>query len=181
MKFKAIRLFAVLASLCLVFLPVTTQAVTPISSNAAATSLSLTVNSSFSESCSPPTITFTYASGAATASGTISCTANWNTASTYAFLDVIAWLSGGATAALTGPSSIPSSQVFSSNNGGAAVACTQTTTLFGATNDACFIFSQTSPPAIGNRTDTFLLSMSGLGTLSAGTYTGTLNVEGDLQ
>lgn len=176
------QICAVLLSLAVLFLPVLTEA-TQLNSTVATTALSLTVNESISVSATPGTITFTYGSGAATASGPISVTTTWSAASTRTQVITLAFFSS-ASAALTGPSSIPTSQVFAAVNGAANAACTLTSTAIPALTASAVcptVFQQNSPvPSSGTNTSSVVLLLSGLGTLAPGTFSGTLNIESTL-
>jgi len=179
------KYFSFFAALILLFGPVVTtaQSVTPIPASASV-SLSMTVQAAASMVCTPASISFTYTGGTGTASAPISCTFSWNVGPGYTFIDFVAYLNGGATAGLSGPTSIPASNIFSSNDNGAPVPCTQTTPgILGGSNAGCYVLLPSSPNLTGNNgtmTHTFLLSVS-QGGLAAGTYTGSLTVVADVQ
>lgn len=179
------QFFAVVLTLALVLFVVPANAVEVTSGPATTVSLSMSISESITVSATPANITFTYSAaggGSAVASGPITVDTSWALAPGHAAgVMQITWLSS-ATAALSGPSSIPSSEVFQSFNGGAAVACTGSTQGggFGVVGAICgnqAIGPNPDPGGTNNRAFPYLLSMSGLGGLTPGTYTGTYNIE----
>jgi hypothetical protein len=188
-RLKAKMFAVVLMSLALLFGPglANAQATEVTSAPASTVSLSMSVSESITVSGTPASITFTYspaAGGTATASGPITVNVSWSLAAGHAAGVIVqSWLSS-ATAALGGPASIPSSQVFQAVNGGAATACTGTAdpaSGIGVAGAACSVVASSPSPVpagTGNRSSTVVLSLSGLGALTPGVYTGTWNVEG---
>ncbi len=177
-------LFSVLASLLLIAAPAFAQSPTPIFGNQSV-SLSLTVNASVSLVCTPSAITFSYTGGVGTASSQISCTFSYNVPSGYTFIDWAAYLAGGPTSGLSGPTAIPTSNIFSSNDGNSPVPCTiNLPSIFGSTTGVgCYTLvpaSSNVSGTSGSQTHTFLLSVN-QSNLAAGVYTGSLNVVADIQ
>jgi hypothetical protein len=169
-----LKLFAVFAVSALLLLLPMSSAMASTSSNVATVALSVTVTNSITIAATPGNISFTAPSGAA--SGPISITANWNlsNASTNFVLDAY-FLT--PTAALTGPTSIPSSSVFGSVNSGTATAFTATdSSNTAATVGGTLQIFRGSIAATGTQTDSLLLSINGLSGTTPGTYTGTLNI-----
>jgi hypothetical protein len=184
---RIFKMFAVsLMSLVLLFGPLNANAVEVTSGPASTVSLSMSIAESITVSATPANVTFTYSSaggGTATASGPITINLAWNMAPSGHPGGVIAesWL-GSATAALSGPQSIPSSQVFQAINGLAALPCTNSVAAaagFGVAGAECGIVGTSPIPVAGtgSRENMVVLSLSGLGLLTPGTYTGTYNVE----
>jgi hypothetical protein len=184
------KLFAVLTSLLLTVVVPAASAQQPPIVATSSVSLSLTVQAAASMVCTPSSITFTYTGGTGTASGPISCTFSWNVGPGYTFIDFAAYLAGGASAGLTGPNTtIPASNIFSSNDGAANVPCTQTVPATfpgagGGSNAGCYVLIPSNPNASGqlsgSMTHTFLLTVS-QGGLQSGVYTGSLTVVADIQ
>jgi hypothetical protein len=181
------QFFAVLLTLALVLFAVPANAVEVTSAPASTVSLSMSVSESITISGTPASITFTYASaggGTATASGPITVDASWSLAAGHpGGVQIVSWL-GSATAALNGPSAIPSSKIFSALNGNAPVACTQTidpAAGIGVAGAGCGVVGSGPAPAPAGpdgRSNTVVLSMSGLGNLTPGQYSGVWSVEG---
>jgi hypothetical protein len=159
-----------------------------IVSATSSTSLSLTIAESLTVAATPSSINFTgynAVAGTATASSPISVVTTGNLASGHAWLVTWGYL-GSTTAALAGPSNIPASDVFSSINGAAALACTYNANssaqyvsgvVSGATCPGVNgpIGGQQNPPAGAyTQTDTVALTLSGASALAPGTYTGTI-------
>jgi len=192
------RIKKYISSLLAVVLCVTTLALpvaaTQVTSTPASVSLSMTIGESVTLSATPANITFTYSSangGAATASGPITVSIAYNLAAGHTGVSAYAWLSS-STAALSGPSSIPSTSVLAAINGGTATVCNGTVSNGGVTSVASAacgnvtdaagsthaIFNVTNPPAgSGNGTSTVLLSMNSLGNLTPGSFAGVINFE----
>lgn len=181
-------------SLAMLVMPATADA-TNVTSTASSVSLSMTVSESVTLSATPSNITFNYSSangGQATASGPITVSISYNLAASHTGVSAYAWLSS-ATAALSGPSNIPSTSVLASINSGTATACTGTIDdavgVTGVAGAACgsvvdangaghAIFNVTAPPAgSGNGTVNLLLSMNSLGNLNPGSFAGVINCE----
>lgn len=160
-----------------------------VDSNVPSVILNMTVGETLSVTATPANVTFTYnpnAGGTATASGPIAVTTTWNLGGSRTSLNTYIWLSS-ATAALSGPANIPSSEVFAQVNSGAVTACTGTIAAAGvgasgaacALNGANSLLHWTFPGTALNSSssDNVTLSLSGLGGIPTGSYTGTLNIE----
>jgi hypothetical protein len=163
-----------------------------LTSSNAQVSLSLSIGESLSISASPASISFTnynYTNGTAQASGPITLVTSGNFNAGHAFVGIYGWLSS-ASAALSGPSNVPSSDVFSSFDSGAAVPCNASTlepntsqmggTVTGASCGPSLIYVSSPPAGPFNETDTVLLSLNGATNLTPGSYVGTINFQADL-
>ncbi len=180
------QIAALVLTLALALFAVSASAVEVTSAPANVVSLSMSVPESISLAVTPAQISFTYSSaggGTATASGPIQITASWSLAAGHpGGVIVQSWL-GSATAALSGPSSIPSSQVFQSANGLSPVACVGTVdpaSGIGVAGASCGMVATGPGPAPAgpdSRSATVVLSLAGLGNLTPGVFTGTWNCE----
>jgi len=137
-------------------------------------SLSVTVPSSVTVTATPATISFNGTTGVA--SGAITVATSWNLAASAANFLVDAWFAPSTAALTTGTANIPTSQVNGAVNGGAATPFTGTDTsvtasVAGATLN---LFQAATVGASGSRSDSLVLSITGLGTQTPGAYTGTL-------
>jgi hypothetical protein len=190
------RAFAVLAVMLLMGGIANAQTL----SNQASVNLSMSVSESVSISATPANISFTYSpsgGGTATASGQITVVTTANLASGHSYLNVYGFLSS-ATAALSGPSNIPSSEVFAnttgngsmgSATGAGAVPCTGNFATVGVQGAECgsiggpddFLDSTRgaalTPGGQFTITDNVTLSLANLGTLTPGSYTGVINFQ----
>jgi hypothetical protein len=162
-------------------------AATQVTSNTASVALSMNVSESLSITATPATISFTPSGTTATASGPITVTTSWQLNSTRASLYTAAYFSTPSSALANGSSLIPSSDVFASVDSATAAACSGTSLPMaglGISGGMCgtngIIFnggSQLSGGTFtGSHSDTILLSMQGLPTLNAGSYSGTLTI-----
>jgi hypothetical protein len=183
------RSAALLVAFVLVF-AVSAQA-QRVNDSPASVSLSMSVGETLTVSASPASISFTYDGiNTATASGPITVTTTANLiAGNHSQILVGSWLSS-ASAALAGPQNIPSSEVYEAVNSGSPYACNVNVNvhfLYGVAGAGCvsaagagLIDNSTAGVAAGGiivLTDNVVLSLSGLGVLQAGTYTGTVNFE----
>jgi hypothetical protein len=174
MKMKRITVLLITLALCLV--PAQAQAVT-VNSNVQTVALTMTVGESITLSATPATITFTYdGSNAATASGPVTVTTSWQLASGHTSVYESAYFS--STTALTGPSSIPTSQFMQKIDGTGTPSACNVSGNFSTTASCQPIINTTTvtPLTLSGRTDTLLFSLSGVGILGAGSYTGTINI-----
>jgi spore coat protein U-like protein len=186
------RLVGLVAILVLAAIPAQAQA-PALTATAAPVNLSLSIGESLTISASPSSIAFgSYNSslGTATASGPITVQTNWNLAAGHSDIYVLGWL-GSASAALSGPQNIPSSDIFSSTNGATAVPCTDSFNLSapgyvsgaGCPNGGGGHYlgaTALSGPSNSSQTDTIVLSLSGATNLSAGSYSGTITFQADV-
>lgn len=165
---------AFLAIGLLVLLPATSaMATTP--SNVATVALSITVNSSFTISATPASLSF---SSAGVASGPITISSVWSIGFISNAVNVDAYFATPSAALSSGPGSISSANVLGAVNGGAANAFTQTDSHVSAAVAGATLPIGSSTLGIGTQTDTLLLSITGLGAVTPGAYTGTLNISG---
>ncbi|HXA78716.1 MAG TPA: hypothetical protein VNV41_16395 [Candidatus Acidoferrales bacterium] len=183
--FKKLSVALMLAALVLV--PLSSAQASNLVSNVPTVGLSMTVSETLSVSASPASITFTYASGGggtATASGSISVTTNYSLAGTRGQLYTFEYFSSQTALTNGTGGNIPTTNVFASINGGTATACTGSAPVTyapAAAGTVCpMVFNGTSiltgGTFVGTNTGTVLLSMSGLGAVNPGTYSGTLNI-----
>lgn len=169
-------------------------------SNTASVNLSMTISESVSITATPSNITFTYSpsgGGTATASGPITVVTTATLAPGHTYLAVYGWV-GSTTAALAGPSNIPSSEVFANTTGNGTapgatgagtVPCTGNTLTVGLSGAQCgsiggaadFLDEDaTGTISAGGQftiTDNVTLSLANLGTLTPGSYTGVINFQ----
>jgi len=194
--FQVKKIFSVVALAVLLFMAIPAQA--QIQSNQASVNLSMTISESLTISATPANISFTYnpaSGGTATASGPITVVTSANLASGHTILQVFGWLSS-TTAALSGPSNIPSSEVFANTTGngqyanGGNVPCTgesEGAGALGVDGAQCGSVLGTQDMLDGTRAiaaggaftvnDSVVLSLANLGPLAAGSYAGTINFE----
>jgi len=166
-----------LSALLLMAIPAQAQA-TQINSTSVSVTLSLSVGESITAAVTPATITF---APNGVASGPITVTTSWNIGTGHSSINTIAWFSS-TTAALSGPSNIPTSQTFASINGGTPTACTLPSigsiVGVGLSGALCpQVFLGAGSAGAGSHSDSVLLSLSGLGSLPAGTWAGAINFE----
>jgi hypothetical protein len=180
--------------LALMFLIVATANAQSIVSSTSQTSLNLSIGESLTVSATPASINFnnySLGAGTATASSPISVVTTGNLAPGHAWVVTWGYLSS-PTAALSGPSNIPSSDVFAAIDGGAATACTNASagsaqyiagvvsgatcaSQVGAAGGNGPIGAQQNPPAGAySQTDSIVLSLSGASNLLPGTYSGVI-------
>jgi hypothetical protein len=180
------KLLAVFLSLVLVMFAVPASASninTPVSS----VSLSYTVGESLTLTVtSGPTAAFTLAGGIPT-STPITVSTAWNVANTRTELFIVTYLSSTTAALAGGGVSIPSSDVFASDNGNPSVACTKSAPnglgIAGAgcspdgSNGAFSLpLTSASNNFTGTQNDSWVLTLQNLpANLPAGTYAGTIN------
>jgi hypothetical protein len=192
------RIGRLVAFLAFVFLPLVAHGQTL--SNTATVNLSMSIGESMSISASPANITFTYSpsgGGSATASGPITVVTTANLASGHTYLNVYGFLSS-ATAALSGPANIPSSEVFANTTGNGTmggttgagpVPCTGNFGTVGVQGAECgsiggpddFLDSDRGATfAAGGQfiiTDNVTLSLANLGTITPGSYAGVISFQ----
>lgn len=197
---KSMRMFGRIAAVALAIFCLFGVVQAQTLSNTASVNLSMTISESVSISATPSNITFTYSpssGGTATASGPITVVTTASLAAGHTYLAVYGWV-GSTTAALAGPSNIPSSKVFANTTGNGtapgatgagAVPCTGNTVSVGLTGAQCgsiggaadFLDEDaTGTITAGGQftiTDNVTLSLANLGALSPGTYTGTINFQ----
>jgi hypothetical protein len=156
-----------------------------LNSGAQAISLNATLAESLSVSLSANSVNFTLAAGSATnaGSGNITATTAWVLIPGRTAVKVYAYFASAAAALSDGSgNNIPSSAFFISDNGGASTGLTNTV-AFGGANAGLQLTNVAITGANKNssRADAmaFNIDLSGgtLPQLSAGTYTGTLNVQ----
>jgi hypothetical protein len=191
--FKRIgRLTAIFLALALYVGAAHAQSSPTLTSANASTNLNLTIAESLTVSA-PASVTFTgYNSAAGTASAPVfSVVTTGNLAAGHANIQTFGWL-GSATAALSGPASVPSSQIFASINGGTASACNQSGNLGTTYNVPGFVagavcsnvggalgFMITPPAGAFTQTNTVLLTLQGATNLNPGSYTGVIVFQAD--
>ena len=130
------KIAVIFAALIVMFGPALTQAqATQLNSTASGVSLSMSVSESITVSATPSSVVFTYNSGAGTATTptTINVTTNWNANGSRLQVGTVAYL-GSSSAALSGPSNIPSGNVNASINGGTAQPCNNADNLVKVSN-----------------------------------------------
>jgi hypothetical protein len=193
------KLVSILTLAVLLFVAIPTRA--QLTSNQANVNLSMTISESVTLSATPANISFTYSpsgGGTATASGPITVVTTANLASGHTVLMVFGWLSS-TTAALAGPSNIPSSEVFANTTGngiyagGGTVPCTgesENAGAVGVDGSQCGSIGGVQDILDGNRTisaggvftlnDSVTLSLANLGPLAAGSYSGTINFQAEV-
>ena len=158
------------------------RALAQVNSNVGNVTLSASVQDSISVSPAVGTVNFALLPGAAvTGTPTVPITTSWNlkpaggpTVSLYAYFD-------SSTAALTdGTDNIPSADVLGSVNSGAFTALTSTGP-FGAAGASLLLFTEVIGGAnkIKTRSDNLdvRIDLTGLPSLPAGTYTGTMRIQ----
>lgn len=145
----------------------------------ASVALSLNVNESLTLSATPPSIAFTYDGvNSATASGPISVTTSWSLDTGHTNLAVYAYFA--STTALSGPQSIPTSEVIAAIDSQGPAACNQSNGQQ-APGTACnTVYQVANPTQTGTKTDSVTLSLSGTGALLPGTYSGMINFQADV-
>jgi hypothetical protein len=167
----AVVLLSVLV--CFDVVPVNAQA-TGVASNTATVSLTANVSESISLTATPASLTFNL-SGAA--SSPITITSTYNVNNTRVWIAVAGYFSSSTALSNSGPV-ITTSQIFGSMNGGTATACNGGGDLgpVQLTNACPRGTHSFSGVFIGTFTDTLLLSIPGLGTMTPGNYTGVINI-----
>jgi hypothetical protein len=181
-KYKMKKAFRLFLAALLVFTLSGAPAFAQVTSNLATVNLSMNIGETFTLAASPANISFTYSSGAATASGPITVTSSWGLTHAANHTIVIDAFFTTPSAALSGPANIPASSVFASVDGAAAVACSGTegnpNMPFATAGGVCpHVLANATEPDLGSSSDTVLLSLSGLSG-APGNYTGTLNIQG---
>jgi hypothetical protein len=182
------KIYRVLAVAALLFASVGV-AEAQLNSTANSVALSMTVGESITISTTPANVTFTYSpagAGTATASGPITVVTTANVLAGHQWIQGFAWL-GSTTAALSGPSSIPASEVFAViNSNPTPMPCTSNgwkSPDFGVAGAFCggSLFETDNPPAGAfTNTSVLTLSLNNLGAVAPGTYTGVLNIEAEV-
>jgi hypothetical protein len=180
------RALAVAAALALAA-ATTAQAQVGLTSNTATVTLNATKNSTLT--VSPTTATATLASITDNSNANnftnVGLTTAWNlTAGTS--VNLIGWFATPASALANGAATIPSSNVEGGINGGGFSAFTTGAVGgVGVAGGSLQLFNQAVAAAnyLGTRTDqlNLRLNLVGFPTTSAGTYTGTLNVQAVVQ
>jgi hypothetical protein len=170
-------------------------------SNTASVNLNLNISESLTVSASVPSVDFSssYSASAGTATApVINVTTSGNLLPGHAWVATYAYL-GSASAALSGPSNIPSSDVFASINGSTPLPCTGTakeqgaelgqtvagsvvgaacsssngTSFFGA-GSGIIGFSQSPPAGPYSQADAVTLTLANVPNLMPGAYAGTI-------
>ncbi len=174
------RIARVSLALMLAILPFSQFTPAQTASNAAAVSLSFTVNGSLTVAATPGAITFTPTDAShATASGPISVTTSWNLQGSGSSIWTVAYFSSSTAALTDGTANIPASSVFASINGGAASACTLTNVNVAAAKSGATcptIFTANGIAAQGTNTGSLLLSLSSPSQFLATTYNGVITI-----
>jgi hypothetical protein len=161
-------------------------------SNSSAVNVSLAVTESLTVSATPSSVTlanYSVTNGTASASSPIVVTTTGNLASGHAWILTAAYFSS-ASAALTGPQNVPSSDLFVVVDGAAIAPCTASpggqvipgvvagavcASSAGNNPSLGAIGSQQNPPAGAySQVDTVQLSLAGAPNLPPGSYTGVL-------
>jgi|HubBroStandDraft_4_1064222.scaffolds.fasta_scaffold49352_2 hypothetical protein len=162
-------------------------------SNTSQVTVTLPISESLTVSATPANVTlanYSYANGTASASSVISVSTTGNLAPGHNWVFTAAWFSS-VGAALSGPSNVPSSDLFAAIDGGPATACTAPTdgdvipgTVSGAICAATTGYNpnlgsisfQQNPAGPYSANDTIQLTLAGAPGLAAGSYVGTLNI-----
>src|SRR6266704_4073592 len=172
------QFFAVVLTLALVLFAVPADAQAIVSA-VSSVQLSYVVGEQITISGVPPSLVFTGAPNATT--GALTVTTSWSLTSTRTRVDVALWFNT-PTAALTDGAghNVPASLVFANLNGGTFSPCNGTLVapeLTASVTSGGICATNVNVPITtanqaGNRTDTVVLQLQGLGPLPAATYTG---------
>jgi hypothetical protein len=191
MKLKNMLTRGAVIALALVLMgaPLAVAGPPTVQSSVGQTTLNLTVTESLTITPSLASVNFASYSpslGTATAPPITVVTTGF-LAGGHTSVQSFAWL-GSSTAALSGPSAIPSSDVFVIVDGSTSAACTMTPVAIVPGSVSGAFCGQTggslsymlNPPAGSyTATDTVTLSLAGATNLTPGSYTGTLFFEAD--
>jgi hypothetical protein len=171
-----------LLAVSLVVFPFTVSAQAPLNSNVGNVTLSASVHTSFSVSLGVGTVNFALLPGTAvTGAPTVPITTSWSlnpgligSVKLYAYFD-------SSTVALTdGTDNIPSADVLGRVSPGAFTAFTQAGP-FGAAGASLLLFTQaiSGTNKVDSRTDNLdvRIDLTGLPSLPAGDYTGTMRIQ----
>jgi hypothetical protein len=171
-----------LMALAMLFGP-TLQPADAIVSAVSSVQLSYVVGESLTITGVPPSLTFTGSPIPAT--GPLSVTTTWVLTSSRSRVDIALFFQTPSAALTDGAGdNIPSSQVFANINGGTFSACNSSavapelsgSTVSGGICGANANTAITTANDSGNRTDSFVFQLQGLGALPAATYTGQINL-----